>query len=624
MVILLPRTGKQYPHYPESSTEPSREGIAPLSEPHRRMLVEESGINADIIAERSYYTARATSEIPEAFSRGQRRLGLVIPMFSPDDITRSSQLRPYKPLKDKKGKPKKYMTPTGVGNIIDVHPRNKEAVTDSSVDLWITEGVKKGDAMTTHGLCAISLAGVWCWCVKNTKGKELLPDWDHVALHGRNVFVVYDSDVMVQPKVEQALERLVTVLEGRGASVQVVYLPDAPDGSKNGVDDYLVGGGMVDEMYRMARPFDRGDYAETRLSRDEKLRAAVAGLWAKWKNHEWKAKGKPRSSRRKVWRAFVEEAERSGELVDGVMDVELSERQIVERTGLSRVTVHKAIDGLVDEEGVLQRNTRKGKAIDEASTYTLLVPSNSYCVTQLDHHGNDSPSVDASPASRSAVSPSPPDHAASLHSGLAVSRNDGYEATQAAALEELKRLRWSYTMRVQTDEGYDYEYVERIDPIPGEAFETLLLELRGDAHVTEVIKAMGRTDRPSRFIKRIASKLEVRGMIRITEGQRLIVLPEWVANLGLAREMGGEYVAERLTKERHEREREGFQLALRRGKPQPQPEAPPERADGYIEDLERVEEVPVEEEHEHDLGCDCIDCSIPAPRYAVPYGMRAA
>ncbi len=35
-------------------------------------------------------------------------------------------------------------------------------------------------------------------------------------------------------------------------------------------------------------------------------------------------------------------------------------------------------------------------------------------------------------------------------------------------------------------------------------------------------------------------------------------------------------------------------------------------------------EVPVEEEHDHGLGCDCIDCSIPAPRYAVPYGMRAA
>ncbi len=48
---------------------------------------------------------------------------------------------------------------------------------------------------------------------------------------------------------------------------------------------------------------------------------------------------------------------------------------------------------------------------------------------------------------------------------------------------------------------------------------------------------------------------------------------------------------------------------------------PPERveADGYIEDLERVEE-----EYEHDLACDCIGCSIPAPRYAVPYGMRAA
>ncbi len=617
MGSLLPARAESYPSLADYSPPVMVTGA--LSEPHRRMLIEESGIDAALVEERGYFTARRTAEVPPVFSTRQRRRGLVIPMFSPEGITRSSQLRPDKPMKDKKGKPAKYMTPTGVGNIIDVHPRNKEAVTDSSVDLWITEGVKKGDAMTTHGLCAISLAGVWCWCVPKTKAKELLPDWEHVALHGREVFVVFDSDVMVQPNVEQALERFVTALEGRGASVRVVYLPDAPDGSKVGVDDYLVSGGTVEDLYGMARPFDRGDYAKTRLSRDEKLRAAVGGLRAKWKNHEWKTKGRARGTCRDLVRAFIEEAEQRGELVAGGIRVSPSQLQLAERTGVQRVTVRDALPKLESVEGFIQREDRKDKAIHEPDSYILLVDT----VTYLAHHGNDSPSQDASPASRSAVSNASLDHAASLHSGLGMSRNDCDKAAQAVALQELKRLRWSYTMRVPTPEGDVYEYVERIGKISGEAFEKLL-ELGGDAHVSEVIRAMDRTDRPSRFIDRIASPLEAFGMIRITEDRRLVVLPEWAANLGLAREMGGEYVAERLTKERHERLRGGFQLALRRGKRQPQPEAPPVEADGYIEDLERVEEVPVEDEHDHDLACDCIDCSIPAPRYAVPYGMRAA
>jgi hypothetical protein len=64
---------------------------------HRRMLFEESGIDPGVAAERGYYTARSRAEIPEAFGIYQRRLGLVVPMYSPDGVTRGWQLRPDKP-----------------------------------------------------------------------------------------------------------------------------------------------------------------------------------------------------------------------------------------------------------------------------------------------------------------------------------------------------------------------------------------------------------------------------------------------------------------------------------------------------------------------------------------------
>jgi hypothetical protein len=54
--------------------------------------------------------------------------------------------------------------------------------------------------------------------------------------------VIFDSDVMTNPKVQGALEGLVGFLRGRGARVRVAYLPEAPNGGKQGVDDFLASG----------------------------------------------------------------------------------------------------------------------------------------------------------------------------------------------------------------------------------------------------------------------------------------------------------------------------------------------------------------------------------------------
>ena len=54
--------------------------------------------------------------------------------------------------------------------------------------------------------------------------------------------MIFDSDVMTNPKVQAALEGLVGFLRGRGARVKVAYLPDASDCSRQGVDDFLASG----------------------------------------------------------------------------------------------------------------------------------------------------------------------------------------------------------------------------------------------------------------------------------------------------------------------------------------------------------------------------------------------
>jgi putative DNA primase/helicase len=193
-----------------------------LSGADQRMLYDGSGISPDVAAERGYYTARRRSEVPEVFKEYQRKSGLVIPVYSPDDASKSYQLRPQRPRKNKKGKPLKYETPGASDVILDAHPRMLEEVRSGSEDLWITEGIKKADSLTSRGLPTIGLIGVWNW----QRDGKLLPCWEHVRLQGRRVYVVFDSDVTAKEGVQLALERLVRVLEDLGAEVLVVYLPE--------------------------------------------------------------------------------------------------------------------------------------------------------------------------------------------------------------------------------------------------------------------------------------------------------------------------------------------------------------------------------------------------------------
>jgi hypothetical protein len=193
---------------------------APLSEEHRKMLEDESGIHRAVVEARGYFTAERRADVPDVFKGKQRRRGLVIPTLSPSGAT-GYRLRPEKPIKPGR----KYEQPAGVGCTLDVHPFNLEQVRDASVDLWIVEGEKKSDSLTSRGECAVALTGVWNW----QRDGEPLPCWEHVPLEGRTVYVAFDSDVLTNWQVQLALKRLVAFLEGRGARVLVVYLPEVDD-----------------------------------------------------------------------------------------------------------------------------------------------------------------------------------------------------------------------------------------------------------------------------------------------------------------------------------------------------------------------------------------------------------
>lgn len=226
---------------------------ARLSERHLKMLREESGISDEVIAARGYRTVTDEKElIPLGFATAQRRApGLLIPGYGPDGGNSFYTFRPdfarvvenrRKREPDGEGEPRviKYETPTGSSLRLDCPPVCLAQIKDPNSPLWITEGVKKADALASRGLCAVSLYGVFGFKGKNEfGGVTWLADWDYIALKGRDARIVFDSDVMQKPEVRKALDRLTEHLRRKGAHVSAVYLPGGRE-SKVGVDDFLL------------------------------------------------------------------------------------------------------------------------------------------------------------------------------------------------------------------------------------------------------------------------------------------------------------------------------------------------------------------------------------------------
>jgi hypothetical protein len=557
---------------------------APLSEEHRKMLEEGSGISAEVIAARGYYTATRRSEVPEMFADYQRRPGLVIPTPSPSGAW-SYRLRPDVTRKDKKGRPRKYEQASGAGCTLDVHPFNLERVRDPAEDLWIVEGEKKADSLTSRRECAISVPGVWNFQARG----EALPCWKHVPLEGRRVFVAYDSDLMRNPDVLDALERLVGFLEGRGAAVLVVYLSDAEDGSKVGVDDFLAGGGSVAELRVMARPYKRPDLAAVRLSRDERLRTGVEDLWRRWRSHPWRSTGD--YSTRSLVRAMLRAAERRGKLADEGVRVRISKRTLALEAGISTRGVTRAIPR-AEEAGFIQRDN-EGRKVDQAGAFILLTSAARgarYCP----HNGEGHRRRETGATERTT---------------LVSSAYDPGGDTSARPSEKVPELRWP-TVKVGRDLDRRGRPIRVFDYIarPGKkraAIVEYLVERGGVATVAELmVRFAGRRTRPRDFRRRTLQMLTEAPAVLVVEGDVVSLGGKWRESLEHTREIGGELEAARLQAQKYERQREAFRRRDELAPAEPVPEMRP------IDDMRTPWPV-------HPPRCACREC---VKRFGEPDG----
>lgn len=215
----------------EPAAGPIRIGFL-IPEHHARL---KRALTQGVIASRGYTTilpVQCAGLEKLGYAYYQRRSGLLVPRYpvlntndNGSPRAGGSQLRSDRP-RIHHGRPIKYESPQGQLNCIDAHPFVRPLLPKREIPLFLTEGIVKGDAAVSAGLCCLSLCGVWSWrgAVERGGAPVALPDFDALALRGRRVFIVFDADVMVKPAVHQSLVRLKPYLEAKGAEVRVIYL----------------------------------------------------------------------------------------------------------------------------------------------------------------------------------------------------------------------------------------------------------------------------------------------------------------------------------------------------------------------------------------------------------------
>jgi hypothetical protein len=365
-------------------------GTRTLSDSHQREI-RAAGISAEVEQARGYKTIHRRAEIPDTFADWQRRLGLLIPTYSPSGSV-DYQLKPTRPIKRRNGDAPKYEQPHGSSLSLDVNPLMLCEVREGTSDLWISEGSKKIDSLASRGEAGVGIIGVWCYAVPKTHSQIPLEDWKHVRLEGRRVIIVYDADAKTNYSVQLALQRLVAMLEKLGAEVLVTYIPPVEDDPKAGVDDYLGAGGSLEELRQAARPFEPTDIVRERMSRDDRLRAGVEDLYNKLWDTPWS--GMAGASARDVYQKIIEQAERKGKLHPGGLRVVMAQGPLALSTKLSSRTVTKSINRL-EAMGILYRDNSDREA-HQAGAFILP------CSTRasVKYMGSKSPSPSPAPAQK--------------------------------------------------------------------------------------------------------------------------------------------------------------------------------------------------------------------------------
>lgn len=179
----------------------------------------------------------------------QATAGIKIPYFKPNGST--LPFYRYRNLEDNRtqwdkvsnAKPQRYIQPKNTGVEVYLPPIGigvewAAQLANPDQPLLITEGEFKAAAGCKNDLLTIGLGGVYSFSQQGSPIPFFTADGP-VKWEDRQVWIVYDSDAVFNPKVQMAEQALAALLGRLKARPYVVRLPPI-DAKKVGLDDYLL------------------------------------------------------------------------------------------------------------------------------------------------------------------------------------------------------------------------------------------------------------------------------------------------------------------------------------------------------------------------------------------------
>ena len=477
------------------------------------MLFEESDVDPGVAERAGVFSARTGKDVPQESGWLPSRPGMVFPTHTLDGES-FPRLRLNTP-----GKLPKYMQPKGMPNRLYIHPDQHERIRQPGRVRFITEGEKKVLSGVSHGLLMVGLSGVY----NGQKDQALIPDWHLLPLDGETYAIAFDSDILQNENVQLAAERQARLLQEAGAKVYVTVLPDAPDGSKQGLDDFLAGGGTIKELRMLTRKYEPEMFGKIRLSRDDKLRVAVEDLERRWWDAEWKGMGG--HTERDLALKLIEAATKSGKIHADGLRIKVSWGTLQVGVKVARKTLAKALARLEDR-GFLYRDN-EGRKVDKTGAFVLRA--------KVDQYGEK-----------------------------ATQETQELRAFARGGLPlRAPRLRWSQpkftpkrgtvtgTRRVRESKPLAArDPIERLGKIRGAIVDALEVA-GGELTLQELCERLHRS-RPRDVRRRILKPLELAGIIECEEDV-ITLSRNWYAKLDAVREAGGEPEADGLAEERRKR-----------------------------------------------------------------------
>jgi hypothetical protein len=512
-------------------------GLRTLSDTHRRILFEESCIDPAVAEERGTFTVGRGKEVPQEHGRLPQKPGMVFPVHALDgDVF--CRLRADNP-----GRLPKYLQPKGHPNRLDVHPRQHRRIRQPGGRRYVTEGEKKVDAGVSHALLMVGQAGVFNG--QRDKGAALIDDWHELPLDGEEYTICYDSDIETNESVQLAADRLARLLEAEGAKVFITLLPPAPDGRKQGLDDFFANGGTVKQLELLTTPYEAAVIERVRLTRDEQLRAAIEALWRTWWAMEWTGQGG--HTDRDLALKVIEAARKHGKVIgEDLRVVKAWGPLMVDAKISSSRTMAKSIARLESME-FLERDN-EGRKADKPGAFVF----------------------------RAVVRAGVKQYGEKATSQETQSQEVGEEAP-GTLHPRAPRLMWSApkftpkrgvvrgTRRVRESKPLNPRpAIARMGKIRGAVVDALYA-IGGSCTLAELCRILHRK-RPRDLVRRKKSPkgrdgllvwLEDAGILAV-EGDVVTLAEDWLERLEDARESGGELAAEELARKRHKLKSRAF------------------------------------------------------------------